>query len=81
MSKKPMQDNDDPCMMRKTGQNQGGSLSMAKDRDAERAELSENAQLAAELKKSDANEDESWGVKTDKAAFGHKRIVIPDRWD
>ena len=53
---------------------------MAKDKDAEKSENAENAALLAALKREDAREEEAWKVETDKAAYGRKRIVVPDRW-
>lgn len=51
---------------------------MRKD-DSEQKENAEQVKLAIELAEADRREEESWGIKTDIAAHGRKRINIPDR--
>jgi hypothetical protein len=45
------------------------------DREAE-----EKLELVMELAKSEKDEEKEWGIKSDVAAFGRKKIDIPERW-
>lgn len=53
---------------------------MTNKENADSAQRAEDEQLQADLLKNDRDEEREWGIKTDLAAFGRKRIVVPDRW-
>lgn len=44
-------------------------------------EIAEQAKLVPELTKNDQSERSAWKLETDRAAFGRKKIPIPERWD
>lgn len=46
----------------------------------EQMEKKEQDPLSHQVETNDKREEAAWGIHTDKAAFGRKRIVIPDRW-
>ena len=45
------------------------------DREAE-----EKVKLMKELAESEKNEEKEWRIKNDVAAFGRKKIDVPERW-
>jgi hypothetical protein len=53
---------------------------MARETNIDKAQEDENRSMAKSLKECDRKEDLDWKVDTDDAAFGRKRISIPDRW-
>jgi hypothetical protein len=53
---------------------------MARETNIDKAQEDELRSMEKSLKESDRQEDKDWKTDTDSAAFGRKRINIPDRW-
>lgn len=48
--------------------------------DADKLEMKEVDKLAKELRSGEKSEEDAWGIKSDKAAFGREPIDVPERW-
>lgn len=53
---------------------------MASKEYSESKESSEQTKLSQKLSENEKQEEKEWRIKTDAAAFGRKRIEIPERW-
>lgn len=49
-------------------------------KSSEQLEQAELAKMRPQVHEADKAEEAAWGIKTDKTAFGKKKIEVPDRW-
>ncbi len=48
--------------------------------NVDKGERAEQERLESRIGENEKKEEKAWGIKSDTAAFGRKKIEIPDRW-